>query len=50
VASRFDADRDGKLSTIDRENAIRALRDDSYEDKFIWGIEQSGANCENRII
>lgn len=39
VASRFDNDRDGKLSSIERENAIRALRDDNFEDRFVWGIE-----------
>lgn len=50
VASRFDADCDGKLSSVEREAAIKALREDNYEGKFVWGIEQSGANCENRII
>jgi hypothetical protein len=50
VASRFDVDKDGRLSSIERENAIRALRDENYEDNFAWGIEQSGANVGNRVI
>lgn len=31
VATLFDKDRDGKLSSVERENAIKALRDDHFE-------------------
>lgn len=50
VASRFDEDRDGQLNPQEREKALKALREDNYEDNFEWGVEQSGANSEIRIF
>lgn len=31
VASLFDQDKDGRLSGIERENAIKALREENFE-------------------
>jgi hypothetical protein len=39
VASRFDTDKDGKLSSIEREAALKALKDEDFENNFVWGIE-----------
>jgi hypothetical protein len=50
VASHFDQDKDGKLNDQELANAISALKNDKFESRFVWGIEQSGANCENRVI
>lgn len=50
IATRFDKNRVGKLAADERETALKALREENYESKFVWGIEQSGANSENRVI
>ena len=50
VASYFDQDRDGVLNSVERENAMKAIANERFEDRFVWGIEQSGANCGNRVI
>ena len=40
---------DGRLNTAEKANAMQALQD-GYENNFIWGIEQSGANGEHRLL
>lgn len=49
MAKHFDKDGDGKLNEVERENAMKALAE-GYEDKFIWGIEQGGANTMHRLL
>ena len=39
IASHFDKDKDGKLNSVERDNALKALRDNSFERNFLWGIE-----------
>jgi hypothetical protein len=49
IAKHFDKDMDGRLNTAERENALKALTE-GFEDKFIWGLEQSGPNTLNRLL
>ena len=49
IAKRFDQDRDGKLNSKERKNAIKALNN-GYEDNFVWNIEKSGPYRGQRII
>ena len=37
----FDKDKDGRLNSTERLEAIRAI---TFEDKFVWGIEGISAN------
>ena len=62
IAKLFDADKDGKLNEQERKAALDALNSVSagkgvlilsqqgHEDKFVWGIEQSGAHRAYRIL
>ena len=49
VAKHFDKDEDGRLNTAEKANAIKALKE-GFENKFVWGIEQSGANSLHRLL
>jgi hypothetical protein len=40
----FDKDKDGRLNSTERLEAIRAITEDKFEDKFLWGIEGISAN------
>ena len=50
IAKIFDKDKDGRLNSAERQEALRSIVQDNIEDKFVWGIEQSGGNTANRII
>ena len=39
IAKLFDKDQDGRLSQIEKESAIKALKEDKIESNFVWGIE-----------
>ena len=41
VAKAFDKDKDGKLDWNEREEALRSIVVDRFEDRYMWGIEQS---------
>ena len=49
LASRFDADKDGKLNEKERSNAMLALRN-GFSNNFVWGCESSGLNRSFRIV
>ena len=49
IAKRFDKDGDGILNATEREEAMNSLRN-GYENQFIWGIEQTGALSNLRIL
>ena len=49
IAKHFDKDMDGRLNTAEKQNAVEALKD-GFETKFLWGIEQSGANAMHRLL
>jgi len=49
MSKYFDADKDGKLNEQEKANAMKALKE-GFEDKFVWGIEQSGAHSMHRIL
>lgn len=49
IAKYFDMDKDGRLNTAEKENAIKALQD-GFENQFVWGIEQSGPTNLHRIM
>ena len=46
----FDKDKDGRLNSTERLEAIRAITEQKFEDKFVWGIEQYGGISANRIL
>ena len=50
ISSLFDKDKDGKLNLKEKENALKALKQENFENYFVWGIEQSGPNVGNRIF
>lgn len=49
IAKHFDKDMDGRLNTAEKANAIKAIAE-GFENKFIWGIEQSGPNAMHRLL
>ena len=49
IAKHFDEDKDGRLNTAEKEKAMKALQN-GFEDNFVWGIEQSGACANHRIL
>ena len=38
IAKHFDMDKDGRLNTAERQNAMEALKG-GYEKNFMWGLE-----------
>lgn len=42
LAKHFDKDKDGRLNTAEKKDAVEALAQ-GFEKNFVWGIEQSGA-------
>lgn len=50
VAKIFDKDKDGRLNSTERLEAIRAINENKFEEKFVWGIEQYGGVSANRIL
>ncbi|OMJ89748.1 hypothetical protein SteCoe_8015 [Stentor coeruleus] len=49
LASKFDFDKDGKLNSQERENALKAISQ-GYANQFVWGCESSGLNRSFRLI
>jgi hypothetical protein len=49
IAKYFDDDKDGRLNTAEKENAMKALKE-GFENNFVWGIEQSGPNGLHRLL
>ena len=49
LAKMFDKDGDGKLNKAEFKAAIKAL-EDGFEEKFMWGLEQSGSLKEHLRI
>lgn len=49
IAKYFDEDKDGRLNTAEKENAMKALKE-GFENNFVWGIEQSGPTGNHRIM
>jgi hypothetical protein len=39
IANIFDKDKKGSLTKEEKEAALKALRDEKLEEKFVWGIE-----------
>ena len=39
IANIFDKDKKGSLTQEEKEAALKALRDEKLEEKFVWGIE-----------
>ena len=49
IAKHFDQDRDGRLNTAEKANAMAALKE-GYENQFVWGIEQSVPSNLHRLM
>ncbi|OMJ91605.1 hypothetical protein SteCoe_5866 [Stentor coeruleus] len=49
LASKFDCDKDGKLNSQERENALKAISQ-GYANQFVWGCESSGLNRSFRLV
>ena len=49
MAKHFDKDKDGKLNEVERENAMKGIQE-GFEEKFVWGCEQSGVNTMHRLL
>ena len=49
ISSQFDLDKDGKLSSAERAEALKALSQ-GYSGNFLWGCESSGLNRSFRIV
>jgi hypothetical protein len=47
LAKHFDKDGDGRLNTAERDTALKALRDEGFETRFMWGLEQTGGLKEH---
>jgi len=39
LAKHFDRDGDGRLNTAERTEAMKALKEDGFENRFLWGLE-----------
>ena len=48
LAKLFDKDGDGKLNPAEYQAAIKAL-EDGFEEKYMWGLEQSGSLKEQHL-
>lgn len=49
ISSQFDHDKDGKLNSQEREQAMKALSQ-GYSTQFVWGCESSGLNRSFRLV
>ncbi len=39
LAKYFDTNKDGKLSPSERDIALKSIKDQKFEDQFVWGID-----------
>ena len=49
LSKLFDVDKDGKLNSREKANALEAINL-GYDDKLVWGCESSGINRSFRIV
>jgi len=49
IAKQFDKDKDGRLNTAEKTNAMRALAS-GYEDNFVWNLEGKGSLRGKRLL
>lgn len=49
ISKQFDKDKDGRLNTAEKANAMRALSS-NYEDNFVWNLEARGAQGGKRLL
>jgi len=49
ISKHFDLDKDGILNDQERNNALQAVKE-GFEEKFMWGVEQSGVNTMHRLL
>jgi hypothetical protein len=49
IAKQFDGDKDGRLNTAEKANAMRALAS-GYEDNFVWNLEAKGSLGGKRLL
>ena len=47
LAKHFDKDNDGRLNTAERDAALKALKEDAFDSRFMWGLEQAGGLKEH---
>ena len=48
IAMRFDKDKDGKLSAEEKAACLKALKEDNYEEKFLFGLDANVPINENK--
>eukprot|EP00826_Nyctotherus_ovalis_P052133 TRINITY_DN6571_c0_g2_i1.p2 TRINITY_DN6571_c0_g2~~TRINITY_DN6571_c0_g2_i1.p2 ORF type:complete len:181 (-),score=56.75 TRINITY_DN6571_c0_g2_i1:1261-1803(-) len=49
ISKQFDKDRDGRLNTAEKADAMRALSSE-YEDGFVWNLEAQGSQGGKRLL
>lgn len=47
IALRFDKDEDGILNAEEKAACLKALREDNYEEKFLFGLDANVAINDN---
>jgi hypothetical protein len=49
LAKHFDQDKDGKLNSREKKNALRSL-ENGYEKNFVWNVEETGPFRGHRLL
>ena len=48
IAARFDKDKDGKLNAEEKAACLKALKDENYEERFLFGLDANVPINENK--
>lgn len=49
LAKHFDQDKDGRLNSSEKNNALQSL-ENGYERKFMWNVEETGPFRGHRLL
>ena len=48
IGLKFDKDKDGKLSKEEREECLKALKPENFEERFLFGLDAGAAIQDNK--
>jgi len=48
IALRFDKDNDGKLNQKEKSECMKALKEENFEDRFLFGLDANAPINDNK--